>query len=124
MHIIIETKAFYDWMRHPHPEKITDADKMGKMVKQNHEGTWLLKSEISRPSTTTVVLPETEVQECLAHFKRKNEFFPENREEVVAWYLATKTMPEHAHPKNFTKISVPEEPEVEKYLNQFFKVAK
>jgi hypothetical protein len=119
MLIVIHTKAYYDWEKYPN---ITEEEKTGSSVKLSHDGTWLRKVQLDKATTVTVNLPESEIVDVQAHFERKGEVWPRTREQVVAWYLATKTLTHCAHPDNFTDISVLGEPEIEKALKEFFKV--
>src|SRR5258708_1087427 len=118
MHIVVDLAGYYDWQPLSAGVEPTEADITALRVKPTLDGKWLMKITVDEPTHTTISLPEVEIEDCMAHFERQG--VARTRAQVVAWYLAEKVMPHHAHPDHFESIHVDGEPEVEKFLNQYF----
>ncbi len=116
MHIVIDVAAYYDW--EPMEGTPEEADILALRAKPTQNGEWLKKVLVEKESHTTINMPESAIQDCMEHFARTGA--PKSRARTVAWYLEEKVMPHHAHPDHFIKISVHDEPEVEKALNKYF----
>lgn len=119
MRISIDVKAHYDWdPLPPGTEEPTEEDMKALRVKPHHAGGWLMKVRRERVTNTDIGIPEDQIQNLMDHYERQGT--TKRRETVVAWLLEEKVMPHHAHPNDFVKISVHDEPEVEKFLNNYF----
>lgn len=116
MQIVINISAYYDW------ENTTDVpaqeDLLALRYKPGQDGKWLKKVVKAKDTHTEISLPEAEIYDCMAHFERVG--MPRTRARVVAWYLEEKVMPHHAHPDHWIKVSVHDEPDIEKALNKYF----
>lgn len=123
MQIQIKLDHFYDWEPHPEPAMITQEDIELKRVKQNHSGTWLRKIVKEADTHTDISLAEQEIKDCLDHFIRIGGTY-QKRHQVVAWYLADKILPHHAHPDHIKAITVEGEPDVQAYLEAYFEVKR
>lgn len=126
MLIHIDVAAYYDWEEVPAAEAESlrkdeaklSAEFTALRMKSSQNGGILRKVLVEQPSTTTIGMPESEIAYCTEHFERVGS--PKSRGQLVAWYLAEKTMPHHAHASHFRKIIVESEPDVEKFLNSYF----
>lgn len=116
MHIVIDVAAYYDW--EPMEGDPSQADILGLKAKPAENGKWLKKVLVKAATHTTINMPESEIQDCMAHFARIGA--PKSRARTVAWYLEEKVMPHHSHPDHFLKIQCHDEPEVEAVLNKYF----
>jgi len=122
MRIAIDVKAYYDWMPLPADAGTpTEDDVRALRVKPQHNGGWLMKVRLDRATTTDISIPESQLKDLSDHYDRQGA--PKRRAAIAAWMIEEKVMPHHAHVNDFSKIHVDGEPEVEKFLNDYFQLS-
>jgi hypothetical protein len=118
MLITIDVKKHYDW--EPMDGEPLDEEIEQLLVKPAGSGKWIRKVLKDQETFTEIAIPEAQIQE-LMHPKRGPGM---RRPAAVAWFLEQVVMPHHAHPEDFVKVHVHDEPGVEKFLNAYFELGE
>lgn len=120
MNIMIFVNKYFDWEPIDKNQVPSQEDVLAMKYKPAMDGSWLKKIEKQQETYTQINLPESEIQDCFAHFERIGR--PKSRERLVAWYLEEQIMAHHAPISSWTNIEVAGEPEVESFLKTYFEV--
>ena len=113
---MIDVAAYYDW------EPIEGKPKSDDIVKPDQDGKPLRRVRIEKPTFTEIVLPEPQIRNAM------NAYFPngepvKTRARAVMWWLTQKVMPHHAPVDAWLKVTIEEEPDLEKAFSEMLEAA-
>jgi hypothetical protein len=150
MNITIYHSKRYDWQLHPDqdaakielgnalallddnsknpgydPSDVAHARIVALCIKQMHDGSFHEKVQIdckSGADYTSVGLPEAQISSLMQAATNKGTNMTINQ--VVAFHLAERILPNHVHPDFITKIEVDGDPKASTFLEAYFGVTK
>lgn len=119
VHIHIESSHFYDWEVHPKPEEVTEEDLLHVRARKGHDGKmqrkarFAMKAGADRGTTITISDDQLKAHAEYARIKQNGM----TRNQLVYKELIEKVLPYHLHPGDIESLTVPEDPELEQFLN-------